>query len=130
MNSITSLGGPRVQAATTNAGGSVGGTSGARFGALVQGPNAQAPRPGDPLSGSSVVASALSQVGASPHGALLGSYMMNAVKGGGGQGGKAGAGPSADDTKALNDLAIMSSVSMSQAILGMGNDMKIDLERE
>ncbi|MBJ6759966.1 hypothetical protein JGU66_04270 [Myxococcaceae bacterium JPH2] len=128
MNSITSLGGPRVQAPTTNTGSSVGGTSGARFGALVQGSSAQAPRPGDPLSGSSVVASALSQVGASPHGALLGSYMMNAVKGG--QGGKAGAAPSADDTKALNDLAIMSSVSMSQAILGMGNDMKIDLERE
>ncbi|MHA7634024.1 hypothetical protein [Corallococcus sp. M7] len=136
MNRITSLSGPRVQPATTNTASSV---SGSRFGSLMSGAAAQ-PKVGAQLTGGSVVSSALAQMGATPHGGLLNAYTAGAtstpinVSGNQTQQQQAaasqtGAEPKSEEMQAIEDLAIMSSVSMSQSILHMGG-MKLDLERE
>ncbi|RKG79913.1 hypothetical protein D7W79_09250 [Corallococcus exercitus] len=137
MNRITSLSGPRVQPATTNTASSV---SGSRFGSLMSGAAAQ-PKAGAQVTGGSVVSSALAQMGATPHGGLLNAYTAGAtstpvnVTGQQPQqqqqaaGSQTGAEPQSEEMKAIEDLAIMSSVSMSQSILHMGG-MKLDLERE
>ncbi|NOK31981.1 hypothetical protein HMI49_02025 [Corallococcus exercitus] len=135
MNRITSLSGPRVQPATTNTASSV---SGSRFGSLMSGAAAQ-PKVGAQVTGGSVVSSALAQMGATPHGGLLNAYTAGAtstpvnVTGQQPQqqaaGSQTGAEPQSEEMKAIEDLAIMSSVSMSQSILHMGG-MKLDLERE
>ncbi|MBN8233045.1 hypothetical protein JYK02_36580 [Corallococcus macrosporus] len=137
MNRITSLSGPRVQPATTNTATSV---SGSRFGSLMSGAAAQTPKAGAQLSGGSVVSAALAQMGATPHGGLVNAYTAGAtstpvnVTGQQPQqqqaaGAQAGAEPQSEEMKAIQDLAIMSSVSLSQSILHMGG-MKVDLERE
>ncbi|MGE6758544.1 hypothetical protein ACQKGO_11060 [Corallococcus interemptor] len=136
MNRITSLSGPRVQPATTNTASSV---SGSRFGSLMSGAAAQ-PKTGAQLTGASVVSSALAQMGATPHGSLLGTYTSGAtstpvnVTGQQPQQQQAaasqtGAEPKSEEMQAIEDLATMSAVSMSQSILHMGG-MKLDLERE
>ncbi|WP_404368952.1 hypothetical protein ACIHQR_05470 [Corallococcus coralloides] len=136
MNRITSLSGPRVQPAATNTASSV---SGSRFGSLMSGAAAQ-PKMGAPLTGGSVVSSALAQMGATPHGGLVNAYTAGAtstpinVSGNQAQpqqaaGSQTGAEPKSEELQAIEDLAIMSSVSMSQSILHMGG-MKLDLERE
>ncbi|MFP2896252.1 hypothetical protein [Corallococcus sp. 4LFB] len=136
MNRITSLSGPRVQPATTNTASSV---SGSRFGSLMSGAAAQAPKAGAQLSGGSVVSAALAQMGATPHGGLVNAYTAGAtstpvnVTGQQPQqqaaASQTGAEPQSEEMKAIEDLAIMSSVSLSQSILHMGG-MKVDLERE
>ncbi|CAM3657839.1 hypothetical protein G4177_20920 [Corallococcus sp. ZKHCc1 1396] len=134
MNRITSLSGPRVQPATTNTSAQV---SGSRFGSLMQGVSAQAPKPGGQLSGGSVVSSALAQMGATSHGSLVGTYTGSGAvpstnmpgiqqpasnaAGGAGQ-------PKTEEQQALEDLATMSAVTMSQSILHMGG-MKLDMEK-
>ncbi|WP_375754643.1 hypothetical protein [Corallococcus exercitus] len=135
MNRITSLSGPRVQPATTNTASSV---SGSRFGSLMSGAAAQ-PKAGAQLTGGSVVSSALAQMGATPHGGLLNAYTAGAtstpvnVTGQQPQqqaaGSQTGAQPQSEEMKAIEDLAIMSSVSMSQSILHMGG-MKLTLDRD
>ncbi|RKH51389.1 hypothetical protein D7X96_07230 [Corallococcus interemptor] len=137
MNRITSLSGPRVQPATTNTASSV---SGSRFGSLMSGAAAQ-PKTGAQLTGASVVSSALAQMGATPHGSLLGTYTSGATstpvnvtgqqpqqQAAASQTGT-GAEPKSEELQAIEDLATMSAVSMSQSILHMGG-MKLDLERE
>ncbi|RKH20866.1 hypothetical protein D7Y13_03815 [Corallococcus praedator] len=135
MNRITSLSGPRVQPATTNTSTPV---SGSRFGSLMQGVSSQAPKAGAQFSGGSVVSSALAQMGATSHGSLVGTYTASGAtpsqnmpgiqqpasntSGGAGQ-------PKSEEQQALEDLATMSAVTMSQSILHMGG-MKIDLEKE
>lgn len=134
MNRITSLSGPRVQPATTNTTSSV---AGSRFGSLLSGATAQQPKMGAQLTGGSVVSSALAQMGAAPHGSLLGTYTAGAtstpvnVTGQQQQAAasQTGAEPKSEEMQALEDLATMSAVSMSQSILHMGG-MKLDLERE
>lgn len=137
MNRITSLSGPRVQPATTNTTSSV---AGSRFGSLLSGATSQQPKMGSQLTGASVVSSALAQMGATPHGGLVNAYTAGAtstpvnVTGQQPQQQQAAASqpgtePQSEELKAVQDLAIMSSVSMSQAILHMGG-MKVDLERE
>ncbi|MFB1480402.1 hypothetical protein [Corallococcus sp. RDP092CA] len=137
MNRITSLSGPRVQPATTNTTSSV---AGSRFGSLLSGATAQQPKAGAQLTGGSVVSSALAQLGAAPHGSLLGTYTAGAtstpVNVSGNQAqqqqaatSQAGAEPKSEELQALEELATMSAVSMSQSILHMGG-MKLDLERE
>lgn len=130
MNRITSLSGPRVQPATTNTASSV---SGSRFGSLMSGAAAQ-PKVGAQLTGGTVVSSALAQAGTTPHGSLMGTYTAGATSttANGQQAsatGQAGAEPKSEEMQALEDLATMSAVTMSQSILHMGG-MKIDLERE
>ncbi|RKH55575.1 hypothetical protein [Corallococcus llansteffanensis] len=129
MNRITSLSGPRVQPATTNTSTPV---SGSRFGSLMQGVSAQTPKAGPQVSGGSVVASALAQAGATPHGSFVGTYTGATAQGAAGQqaGTQTGAAePQSEEAKALEELAIGSAVTLSQSILHMGG-MKIDLEKE
>lgn len=129
MNRITSLSGPRVQPATTNTSTSV---SGSRFGSLMQGVSAQTPKAGPQVSGGSVVASALAQAGATPHGSFVGTYTGATAQGAAGQqaGAQTGAAePQSEEAKALEELAIGSAVTLSQSILHMGG-MKVDLEKE
>ncbi|WP_223638383.1 hypothetical protein [Corallococcus sp. EGB] len=136
MNRITSLSGPRVQPATTTTTTSV---AGSRFGSLLSGAASQQPKPGTQLTGGSVVSSALAQMGAAPHGSLLGTYTAGAtstpINVTGQQprqqaaASQTGAEPKSEEMQALEDLATMSAVSMSQSILHMGG-MKLDLERE
>ncbi|RKH66751.1 hypothetical protein [Corallococcus aberystwythensis] len=136
MNRITSLSGPRVQPATTNTASSV---SGSRFGSLMSGAAAQ-PKMGAQVTGGSVVSAALAQMGATPHGGLVNAYTAGAtstpvnVTGQKPQQQQAAASqtgtePKSEEMQAIEDLAIMSSVSLSQSILHMGG-MKLDLERE
>ncbi|RKG93016.1 hypothetical protein [Corallococcus terminator] len=135
MNRITSLSGPRVQPATTNTSAPV---SGSRFGSLMQGVSSQAPKAGAQFSGGSVVSSALAQMGATSHGSLVGTYtasgatpsqnMPGLQQAGSNTSGGAGQ-PKSEEQQALEDLATMSAVTMSQSILHMGG-MKIDLEKE
>ncbi|NNC03616.1 hypothetical protein HJC10_12260 [Corallococcus exiguus] len=137
MNRITSLSGPRVQPATTNTASSV---SGSRFGSLMSGAAAQ-PKTGAQVTGGSVVSAALAQMGATPHGGLVNAYTAGATstpvnvtgqqqqaaasQTGTGTGTEA----KSEEMQAIEDLATMSAVSMSQSILHMGG-MKLTLDRE
>ncbi|RKH48278.1 hypothetical protein [Corallococcus sicarius] len=128
MNRITSLSGPRVQPATTNTATSV---SASRFGSLMQGVSAQTPKAGPQVSGGSVVASALAQAGATPHGSFVGTYTGASAQGATGQqaGTQTGAAqPQSEEARALEELAIGSAVTLSQSILHMGG-MKLDMEK-
>ncbi|NOJ92133.1 hypothetical protein HMI51_04120 [Corallococcus coralloides] len=131
MNRITSLSGPRVQPATTNTPSSV---SGSRFGSLMSGAAAQ-PKMGAQVTGGSVVASALAQMGATPHGSLMGTYTAGATPTQANQtqqqaaASQTGAEPKSEELQAIEDLATMSAVTMSQSILHMGG-MKLSLDRE
>ncbi|NNB92984.1 hypothetical protein D7Y15_12055 [Corallococcus sp. AB030] len=137
MNRITSLSGPRVQPTATNTASSV---SGSRFGSLMSGAAAQ-PKMGAQLTGGSVVSTALAQMGATPHGGLMNAYTAGAtstpvnVTGNQTQqqqqaaASQTGAEPKSEEMQAIEDLAVMSAVSMSQSILHMGG-MKLTLDRE
>ncbi|RKG63916.1 hypothetical protein D7V80_28785 [Corallococcus sp. CA054B] len=132
MNRITSLSGPRVQPATTNTASSV---SGSRFGSLMSASAAQ-PKMGAQVTGGSVVASALAQMGATPHGSLMGTYTAGATPMQANQtqqqqaaASQTGAQPKSEELQAIEDLATMSAVTMSQSILHMGG-MKLSLDRE
>ncbi|NPD22883.1 MULTISPECIES: hypothetical protein [Corallococcus] len=138
MNRITSLSGPRVQPTATNTASSV---SGSRFGSLMSGAAAQ-PKVGAQVTGGSVVSTALAQMGAVPHGSLLGTYTAGAtstpVNVTGQQQQQAAASQTgtgtgteakSEEMQAIEDLATMSAVSMSQSILHMGG-MKLTLDRE
>ncbi|NNC14374.1 hypothetical protein HJC22_01340 [Corallococcus exiguus] len=138
MNRITSLSGPRVQPTATNTASSV---SGSRFGSLMSGAAAQ-PKMGAQLTGGSVVSTALAQMGATPHGGLMNAYTAGAtstpVNVSGNQTqqtqqqaatSQTGAEPKSEEMQAIEDLAVMSAVSMSQSILHMGG-MKLTLDRE
>ncbi|NPC45670.1 hypothetical protein D7X99_03660 [Corallococcus sp. AB032C] len=135
MNRITSLSGPRVQPATTNTASSV---SGSRFGSLMSGAAAQ-PKTGAQVTGGSVVSAALAQMGATPHGGLVNAYTAGATstpvnvtgqqqQAAASQTGT-GTGAKSEEMQAIEDLATMSAVSMSQSILHMGG-MKLTLDRE
>jgi hypothetical protein len=132
MTSIKSLSGPRVQPATTNTSTAV---SGSRFGSLMSGVSGQAPKTGAQVSGGSVVSTALAQMGATPHGGLLNTYTAGATATPVNvqqqpQQTQTGAQPQqSEEMKAVEDLAIMSAVSLSQSILHMGG-MKLTLDRE
>jgi hypothetical protein len=132
MTSIKSLSGPRVQPATTNTSTAV---SGSRFGSLMSGASAQAPKSGAQVTGGSVVSTALAQMGATPHGGLVNAYTAGATPVNVQQQPKQAQTqtgtqqPQSEEMKAIEDLAIMSSVSLSQSILHMGG-MKLTLDRE
>ncbi|NNB84291.1 hypothetical protein [Corallococcus exiguus] len=139
MNRITSLSGPRVQPATTNTASSV---SGSRFGSLMSGAAAQ-PKTGAQVTGGSVVSAALAQMGATPHGGLVNAYtagatstpvnvtgqQQQAAASQTGTGTGTGTEAKSEEMQAIEDLATMSAVSMSQSILHMGG-MKLTLDRE
>ncbi|RKG62309.1 hypothetical protein D7X30_03070 [Corallococcus sp. AB011P] len=120
-----------MQPATTNNASSV---SGSRFGSLMSGAASQ-PKMGAQVTGGSVVASALAQMGATPHGGLVNAYTAGATPMQANQtqqqaaASQTGAEPKSEEMQAIEDLATMSAVSMSQSILHMGG-MKLTLDRE
>ncbi|MFP2905420.1 hypothetical protein ACLESD_10250 [Pyxidicoccus sp. 3LFB2] len=137
MSRINSFTPPRVQTPATPAN---SGPARTGFGSLVQqgGMSAAANRPGDPLmtSGGAVVASALASVGSSPHSGLMNSYLSAVGRGpiapeGGQAPGATAAQPGSEQAKqeqAMMDLAALSSATLGNSIIHMGNKNKISLD--